>query len=118
MFREFKHVRQEPGLRRRWFEAREADLVIWYDPAGAETGFQLIYASPGGDRALTWRRGLGFTHSRVDSGEDSPLKNLTPILLADGAIPWGQVEDLFKRNSASLEPDLRNLVSARLQARQ
>ena len=116
-FREFKSVRQEPGLQRRWFEASDIELVVWYDQAGARTGFQLIYWPGDGERALTWRDRHGFNHSRVDSGSCSPFSNLTPILQPDGAVPWPLVEELFRRRAASLEADLRDHILARLQAR-
>ena len=116
-FREFQFVRQEPGLQRRWFEATDIELVVWYDQAGARTGFQLIYWPGDGERALTWRDCQGFNHSRVDSGSCSPFSNLTPILQPDGAVPWALVEELFRRRAASLEADLRDHILARLQAR-
>lgn len=52
MFREFEGVRQEPGGRRRWFESDGCDLVVWYEP-DAISGFQLLYATGNGERALT-----------------------------------------------------------------
>ena len=110
-------MRQEPGNLRRWFESPMIELVVWYDGTGYETGFQLIYRPPRGEGALTWRRCSGFSHHRVDSGDHDPFKNMTPVLLPDGVVPWLQIEDLFRQNAASLDPDLRELVSARLTER-
>ena len=117
MFREFKAVRQEPRGRRRLFEAPEIDLFVWLDEAGVQTGFQLIYRLKDGERALTWRKGSGFSHSRIDSGSAGPFSKQTPILQPDGVIPWSHVEDLFRRYASSLDPDLRDLILARLAAR-
>ena len=117
VFREFKAVRQEPGGRRRWFEAAEMEFVIWLDAAGAWTGFQLIYQQGDGERALTWRRGVGFSHSRIDAGESEALKNLSPILVPDGVVPWARIEELFRRHADSLEDDVREFVLSRLTER-
>jgi hypothetical protein len=115
---EYQNVRQVPGSgRRRWFEGEHSELVVWYRPdAQTVEGFQILYRLQGHERALTWREGEGFDHSQVDSGSASPFKNLTPILLPNGAIPWAQVRADFATDSAALEPELRDFVRQRLEA--
>jgi hypothetical protein len=115
---EYKSVRQEPGKGlRRWFEGNLYELVVWYRPDGTVEGFQILYRLKLAERALTWREGEGFNHSRVDHGTGSPLKNPSPILLPNGNIPWSQVLSDFDGNSGSLEPALRAFVRSRLEAR-
>jgi hypothetical protein len=115
---EYKNVRQEPGKgSRRWFEDGVYELVVWYLPDGSVEGFQIHYNNKMAERALTWREAEGFTHSWVDSGTASPLKNLAPILLPDGSIPWQEVLAEFDGSSAALEPGLRAFVRQRLEAR-
>lgn len=116
MFREFKGVRQEPGGRRRWFESTELELVLWLDDRSALSGFQLLYSLPDGDRALTWRAEGGFAHSRVDDGEGRRMK-MTPLLIADGIVPWEEVERRFRSQAGSLEAGLAEFVLTRLRAR-
>lgn len=118
MLVEYKKVRQVPGQGlRRWFEGNLYDLVVWYRPdARTVEGFQIHYRLTGGERALTWREGEGFEHSLVDSGTQSPLKNLTPILLPDGSVPWSRILEEFDGNSGALEPELRDFVRRRLEA--
>jgi hypothetical protein len=116
MFHEIKNVRQEPGPgRRRWFESDQCDLVVWLEPGDRIAGFQLCYNFGRGEHALTWRDDAGFAHNAVDSGSASPLKNCTPILVADGQVPWGEVVNCFAARSGSLEPALREFVQAKLQ---
>ena len=119
MLVEYKNVRQVPGQGpRRWFEGDLYELVVWYRPdAVAIEGFQIIYRLKGDERALTWREGEGFNHAQVDSGEQTPLKNMTPILLPNGTIPWPQVVADFAGSSGTLEPGLRTFVRSRLEAR-
>lgn len=120
VFKEFRQVRQEPVPgRRRWFDddMLPFELIVWYGPAGAVEGFQLCYNLGQGEHALTWRAGTGFAHNAVDGGSGGPFSNLTPILVPDGAVPWGDLTKRFADCSASLEPALRELVSARLATR-
>ena len=118
VFTEIKNVRQERGPgRRRWFESDGFDLVVWLDGVGALTGFQICYNFGRGEHALTWRPGVGFAHNAVDTGSAGPFSNLTPILVADAVVPWPEVIAQFAARSASLEPELREFVQVRLDAK-
>lgn len=90
---------------------------MWLDAAGACEGFQVCYDLGRGERALTWRPEAGFAHNAVDQGDDTPFSNLTPILVADGAVPWAEINRLFAERAVTLETELRELVGARLRAR-
>ncbi|HUR58698.1 MAG TPA: hypothetical protein VM029_13380 [Opitutaceae bacterium] len=119
MLHEIKNVKQEPGAGpRRWFESDALELVVWYAAAGQITGFQLCYQRRDGEHALTWRAGAGFAHAAVDSGDESPLKNQTPILTPESDVPWHEIARLFDRESADLEPALRQLVHDKLAERE
>lgn len=120
MLTEFKGVTQERGAatQRRWFEDDAMQLIVWVAAGGAPTGFQICY--PGEDRrerALTWREGQGFAHARVDAGDTRPDKNLTPILVSDGEVPWERVHREFARRAAQLDAPLREWILARLAGR-
>ncbi|HWA87231.1 MAG TPA: hypothetical protein VG710_13470 [Opitutus sp.] len=119
MLKEIREVKQEAAGRRRWFEDDKLELIVWYVPANAIEGFQICYLTNAGrsERALTWRPENGFVHARVDPGDASPLKNQTPILVPDGAVPWADLESAFAKRSAEMEPALRELVLGRLKAR-
>ena len=112
MLRENRNVRQEPGHRRRWFEDDGLELIVWLDGADEVEGFQLCRAG----RALTWRRDVGFTHARVDEGDETPLKNLTPVLVPGTTVPWTDLMADFRAGSATLEAGLRDFVLQRLAA--
>lgn len=119
MLVEFPHVKQEAGPnRRRWFQGEGMELIIWYGAGEAPEGFQICYQGPDRrERALTWRAGRGFTHAQVDGGDSRPDKDLTPILVKDGAVPWELVQGEFEQRSTGLEPALRNYVLGALQGR-
>ena len=118
MLTEFRPVKQEPGGRRRWFESDGLELIVWYGAEGGITGFQLCYGSGAvAEHALTWRQGVGFAHHFVDTGDDQPERNETPVLLPDGAVPWEMLTAPFVARSHTLDADLRELVLQRLVAR-
>lgn len=115
---EIRNVRQEKGEgRRRWFESDGLDLVVWLDGSETVSGFQLCYDLGDGEHALTWRTGCGFAHSTIDTGDESPFVNRTPILQPDGNVPWTGLVRLFDARSSTLEPDLRQLVHEKLAER-
>ena len=55
--------------RRRWFTDEDLDLIVWFSEQGAPDGFQLCYDRRGHERALTWTKGAGYRHDRIDDGE-------------------------------------------------
>lgn len=121
VLREIRNVRQEPTApgSRRWFDddILPFELIVWYAEGGAIEGFQICYDLGQGERALTWRPAAGFAHRGVDSGSTGPFANRTPILVADGAVPWAEVSARFDQCGRSLEPPLREFVRDRLEAR-
>ncbi len=119
MLKEFRNVRQEPAAgHRRWFDddVMPFEVIVWYGAADAIEGFQICYNFGAGEHALTWRQNVGFAHSAVDSGSRGVFGNLTPILIPDGKVPWSELAQRFESCSASLEPELRELVGQHLKA--
>jgi hypothetical protein len=117
VLREITNLKQESGAgRRRWFESDGFDLVVWLGTNEAVTGFQICYDFGRGEHALTWRCESGFAHHAVDTGDATPFKNETPVLIPVGAVPWRDVADLFARRGEALEPALRLLVGKQLAA--
>jgi hypothetical protein len=117
VLREITGVKQERGPgRRRWFESDGLDLIVWLARDATITGFQVCYDFGDGEHALTWRSDAGFAHNKIDSGDQTPLANLTPVLERDaaGGVPWERIVQRFEQRSATLEPAIRELVSTRL----
>src|SRR5438874_1466643 len=113
MLEEFKNVSQQrnvPGFRR-WFSDDELDLIVWYSAPEEISGFQLCYDINGNERAFTWRKDGRLMHTAVDSGEESPLHNRSPILVADGNPPLEWLLAEFQRRSEKVEDNIVTLVS-------
>lgn len=94
------------------------ELIVWYGRDRVPEGFQLCYqADDRQERALTWRPGLGFSHATVDAGDSRPDKNMTPILVSDGPVPWTRIEASFAAQCAGLEPTICDYVLGVLKTR-
>ncbi len=91
------------------------ELIVWLDTDEQPEGFQICYTGFGQqEHALTWKRQSGFVHYRVDTGDTRPDKNLTPILVTDGAVPWERLRRDFFEVSEGVDAALRQFVAARL----
>jgi hypothetical protein len=99
---------------RQWIADEYFDLIVWYKAGGEIHGFQLCYDKPHWERSLTWISGRGFVHMEVDSGEQDPYANQSPILVPDGSFPSEVVIREFKRRGAALPPEIRELVLGKI----
>ena len=100
----------------RWFYSDYFDLIVWYDKDSRATGFQLCYDKKGDERAFTWKEDQLPTHERIDSGESSPLKNMTPILVPDGLVPYEELLRRFRMDAADIDREVFSLVLRKLSA--
>lgn len=115
MLYEIKDVRQQPEeLRKRWFTDEYYDLFVWYGEDGEISSFQLSYDKGRNERALTWTRKGGFRHTGVDSGEDSPIDSMSPILVADGLFDSAAEAERFHAESGEIDPQVSRFVYSRL----
>jgi hypothetical protein len=105
---------ESEGESRSWFSDEYLDLIVWTEPDGSISGFQLCYDKGRQERALTWIKNKGFAHERVDDGEDNPSKNSTPILVPDGVCPLRELTDIFSQKSVAIDPLVRSFVMQKL----
>lgn len=115
MLRENKNIKQYKGEKaRKWFEDEYFDLIVWYDAVGEIYGFQLCYNKEEDEHVLTWQKDTGFAHNRIDTGEESPFRNLSPILVPDGIFPHGCVIKKFRERSGGIEQRIAEFVIDKL----
>jgi hypothetical protein len=107
-------IPKEGDLPRRFMSDDYFDLFVWYYPDERVHGFQLCYDKQGQERAVTWIRGKGLQHNRVDTGEALPTENRAPVLISGGDFPKAKVIAEFDRRSVRLPPDLRRLILSTL----
>ncbi|ADN02727.1 hypothetical protein [Spirochaeta thermophila] len=121
MLREIRHVRQEPGVFRRWFQDEYFDLIVWYRDDGPPTverivGFQLCYDRQGDERAFTWQAAGGWSHMRVDGGDVPFSIKQSPVLMPDGEFRTDEVLARFLEASTRLEPQLVRFIVERMES--
>jgi len=114
MLKEQREIIDDDGSPRRWFSDEYFDLIIWLDADKNVAGFQLCYDKGGHERALTWRKGGETTHTSIDDGESSPLKNMSPILVPDGAISFQELQRQFTARAGGMDPAMYHLVMVTL----
>ena len=111
MLREILALRQDnPVLRRRWFQDEFFDLYTWQARDGGLARFQLCYDVRGRERALTWSREQGFSHNKVDAGDEYAGQPMTPLLVAAGKFPHRLVRARFRREAAALDASTRDFI--------
>jgi len=101
------------GYRRRWFQSEKMDLYTWHTDSGASMGFQLTYDRLSDQRAITWVRGKGYFHARVDEGWPSFVSR-TAILVPDDRFDAYRVHSEFVAQAGQLDSDIALLVSRKL----
>lgn len=114
MMVEHENVRQVEGERfRRFFSDDGFDLIVWNDEDGMIAGFQLCYEKHKDERALTWKRGEGYVHERVDTGEVAG-KAKTPVLVADGIFSAREIAERFSAASTLIDQAIARFVREKI----
>ena len=113
---EVPNVRQVPGeARRRWFTDENFDLMVWFNADNTIHGFELSYDKAGYEKALRWFEDVGLSHYVVDTGEQNPAYNRSPILSqTEGRSEMKRVLELFRKSTEGLPTGLGDLVQRKL----
>ena len=75
----------ESVLGRRWFSDDYFDLIIWENKNKEIKRFELCYNKFKNEHALAWSGETGYSHLKVDDGEQILGRHkMSPILIADG----------------------------------
>lgn len=116
MLRELTPTRQIPSEpTRKWFTGDDLDLIVWLAPGDEIIGFQLCYGKGRDEHALTWWKNKGFSHDKIDDGEDRlDNQKMTPILVPDGAFDRNKLLGLFREESKVLDRELVRFVAAKI----
>ncbi len=115
MLHEISRVNQpDPKWRRRWFRDDYFDIFTWQAADGSMIGFQVCYDLPNYERVLSWRAVSGYTHHRVDGGEATPVRNMSPIMVPDGLVPLTTVLEEFDQRAAELALPIRTFLRQHL----
>ena len=112
MLKEYTRVKQIEGeSRRRWFADNYFDLIVWFDEKDQIVGFQLCYDIERSHRAFTWQKDSGFSHHKIDDGENRPGKvKASPILVPDGVFEYEEIAARFRQHSQQLDSQIATTV--------
>ena len=112
MLREIKNIVQRSLTRRkRWFHDDDFDLYVWQATDAQVLELQLCYERGSSrERALTWKRGIGYAHYVVDSGEDAPMSRNTPLMYAGGRFGGWRIREKLVAAAGELEPAIAAFV--------
>ncbi len=115
MLHRIRAVRQDDADRQRhWFQDDYFDLFAWTDLAGKVIAFQLCYDRLSHERVLAWSENSGFSHRRIDDGEELPGPKMTPVMVADGTFAGLQIAAEFDKRSTSLDQRLRQFIGRKI----
>jgi hypothetical protein len=112
MLKELARAKQhDEGSQRREFHSADLDLVVWVENDGRCTGFELSYRHGPRERSLRWKTGVGYTHHRVDDGEDRGGRHKgTPLMVPDGVFRRWSVARKFQVESREIDPEVAGFV--------
>jgi len=111
MLVEIDNPRQNENERRRVFHDDYFDLYVWIAHDGAIGGFQLCYDRDGMERALTWREKFGYSHEKVDPGEETGRHyKMKPVLLDDGIFDYRAIAGRFIEAAARIDSAIAGFV--------
>ena len=115
MLHRIRGVRQDEAARERiWFQDEFFDLFVWTDASGTIVAFQLCYDRLNGERVLAWNQLSGFSHRAVDDGENTPLKNMSPIMVTDGHFAAERIRAEFEQRSNELDVRLHDFICGKI----
>jgi len=108
--REVANIAQpDPDLTKRWFNSQAADLFIWHD--GAEyIRFEFCYNKHINEHSLRWQEDVGFSHSRIDDGENTSRHKESPVLIETKEIDSDYIYEIFETLSVNIEPIVRAFI--------
>jgi hypothetical protein len=112
MLVEAKNVVQQSGeTTRRWFYDKDFDLYTWHNALGDIVLFYLCYDKSQHERALIWDRKSGYSHVKVDDGEEKLSRyKMTPIFVADGVFDYKRIGKAFKEASENIEQQVAQFI--------
>ena len=115
MLKEIPAGRQQiSGLTRRWFADDSFDLFIFADDQGTLVQLQLSYDKSHREHVISWMANSGYTHQRIDDGQDISGKARSPIMVPDGVCDIDRIIREFKNSSLALDDELFETVYRKL----
>jgi len=114
MLTEFCLTQNSNSVKKRWFQDDYFDLFTWQDNTGRIINFQLCYDRQGNEHVILWDFEKGFGHYRIDDGESSPHKNMSPVFVSNGFFLHSEVKIKFLKSSRHITQDIGTFIIEKL----
>jgi len=114
MLAEISLKQQEDQMVKCWFQDDYFDLFTWQNETSQITSFQLCYDRLNNERVISWDNERGFGHHRVDDGESSPHKNMSPVFIKEEGFLYHEVMSRFLESSTQINQEIRSFVQEKL----
>jgi len=99
----------DPNLTKRWFNCQAADLFVWHD-GNQYIRFEFCYNKHINEHSLRWQENIGFSHARIDDGENTTKHKESPVLLEANEIDSDYIYEVFETLSTNVEPIVREFI--------
>lgn len=107
MLREVTSTGYRPHERqRRWFRSETADLYVWSENGLSTTAFEYCYRDLYKEHRLHWDANSGFRYASIDDGEQSPLRNDTPLVVPNGEYHPELAARHFREQGLGIDGDI------------
>lgn len=106
-------LQQDGKLTKRWYNCQSADLFFWHDK-NKLVRFEFCYNKHQNEHSLRWQHKTGFTHARVDDGENNGINKSSPILINEKRIDSDYIFTQFKEISDKVEFETRVFIMRKL----
>lgn len=106
--------RKVDDLTRRWFSDDSMDLFVFLDQEEQLVQLQLCYDKLNDEHVLSWKKESGFSHDRIDDGQNVSGKARAPIMVANGICDVDIVLNQFKESGQEISSELFNVIYSKL----
>ena len=109
--------RQPVDSVKHWFADINNDLFVWLNTNQQIIAFQYSYNKSVAEHVISWSLQNGFSHGRVDDGENVHLQiKMSPIIVPAGDANSVQIAERFLQVSSKLDPQLVDFIYRKLLA--
>ena len=99
-----------------WYTDDYWDLFIWVDASKRISSFQLSYGKPDKEHLIMWSKDANSLRiARVETGEDDPSANRSPLLYEADDADVPTVLSKFTKDSRRIDPAIARFIISKLE---
>lgn len=97
----------------RWFRSEHADLYVWSEKPASRSGigaFEYCYRNLDKEYRLSWNHRSGMEHTRVEDGENNPLRNDSPLVVPGDSPDVAAAARHFRDEGLGMDPQIYRFI--------